>query len=39
MDSMDNDLLFQVTTIEQISPRGWPRYVSSSADANGIHCS
>lgn len=28
MDFVDKDLLFQVTPIEQISPRGWPRYAS-----------
>lgn len=28
MDFIDKDLLFQVTPIEQISPRGWPRYAS-----------
>ncbi|KAL1868529.1 hypothetical protein Daus18300_005963 [Diaporthe australafricana] len=28
MGFIDEDLLFQVTPIEQISPRGWPRYAS-----------
>lgn len=27
MGFIDKDLLFQVTPIEQISPRGWPRYI------------
>lgn len=38
MDFIDKDLLFQVTPIEQISPRGWPRYASlrSQSNSDGI---
>lgn len=38
MDFMDKNLLFQVTPIEQISPRGWPRYASlrSRSNSEGI---
>lgn len=28
MAFIDEDLLFKLTPIEQISPRGWPRYAS-----------
>lgn len=34
MDFIDKDLLFKVTPIEQISPRGWPRYVSFQPQSN-----
>lgn len=34
MDFIDKKFLFQVTPIEQISPRGWPRYASLQSQPN-----